>query len=72
MCDYIFPQVGVQQGWQCPVCGRVYAPSITMCLWCCGNVGRTNDVVTNPIVDWERKITVTCSKNLETYLEGKE
>ena len=22
------------QGWQCPICGRVYSPSTTMCLFC--------------------------------------
>jgi hypothetical protein len=24
----------IQQGWQCPVCGKVYAPSTPMC-WSC-------------------------------------
>jgi len=24
----------VQQGWQCPVCQRVYSPSTMMCLMC--------------------------------------
>lgn len=23
-----------QQGWQCPVCGRVMAPSAMWCFWC--------------------------------------
>ena len=23
-----------QQGWQCPLCGRVYSPTTTMCLYC--------------------------------------
>lgn len=27
---------GVQQGWQCPVCKRVYSPTTIMCI-CCGN-----------------------------------
>lgn len=25
-----------QQGWQCPVCGRVYAPFTPMCYYCGG------------------------------------
>lgn len=24
----------IQQGWQCPICGRVYSPSTTMCYYC--------------------------------------
>ena len=24
----------VQQGWQCPICKRVYAPGTIMCLYC--------------------------------------
>lgn len=32
MFDYEF----VQQGWQCPVCRRVYSPSTPMC-YTCGN-----------------------------------
>lgn len=23
-----------QQGWQCPLCGRVYSPNTMMCLYC--------------------------------------
>ena len=30
------PHQGVcaQQGWQCPVCGRVYAPWVSQCFYC--------------------------------------
>ena len=24
----------IQQGWECPKCERVYAPSVAMCLYC--------------------------------------
>lgn len=24
----------IQQGWQCPICGRVYSPSTAMCYYC--------------------------------------
>ena len=27
-------EYGTPQGWQCPVCKRVYSPSISMCLCC--------------------------------------
>lgn len=32
----------IPQGWVCPVCGRVYAPSESMCLYCWNGVQITN------------------------------
>lgn len=29
-----FPGASAPQGWQCPVCHRVYAPHVTMCTAC--------------------------------------
>lgn len=29
-----FERFPAQQGWQCPVCGRVYSPTVMMCLYC--------------------------------------
>jgi len=29
--------VNVWQGWQCPICKRVYSPYTSMCLYCGGN-----------------------------------
>ena len=40
-----FPKIGVQQGWQCPVCGRVYSPFTQMCFYCQNNGQQT--VITN-------------------------
>ena len=25
---------GIQQGWQCPICKRVYSPITMMCMYC--------------------------------------
>ena len=25
---------GAQQGWQCPICKRVYSPTTMMCMYC--------------------------------------
>ena len=36
-CEYI-----VQQGWQCPICRRVYSPHISMCLYCGGDTKTTS------------------------------
>ena len=32
----ILPQdnTSVNKGWQCPICGRVYSPTIPMCFYC--------------------------------------
>lgn len=29
-----FERMPAQQGWQCPICGRVYSPTTMMCLYC--------------------------------------
>ena len=37
-----------QQGWQCPICKRVYSPTTSMCFYC-GNVETTTS--TNLTID---------------------
>jgi len=41
-----------EQGWQCPICKRVYAPSVPMCFYCGGGstetVPTTTDKLTVP------------------------
>lgn len=34
--EWEFPLSTAQQGWQCPVCGRVYSPITPMCYYCGG------------------------------------
>ena len=29
-----YQKIPPQQGWQCPLCGRVYSPTTMMCLYC--------------------------------------
>ena len=43
-----FPQQDhfAPQGWVCPKCGRVYAPSTPMC-WYCGNKTAINQTTTS-------------------------
>ena len=36
MNEFIFSSPEPQQGWQCPVCRRVYAPWMAQCLTCGG------------------------------------
>ena len=55
-----------QQGWQCPICKRVYSPSTPMC-WYCGNGKQTTVTSTGtdinpgympPINEWGDSKTV--------------
>lgn len=56
MCEV----VGVQQGWQCPICKRIYAPHTSMCYYCGGDNGQTTVTTDNtglPVTDWGKSIT---------------
>ena len=33
----MFNENFAQQGWQCPICGRVYSPTTPMCYYCGAN-----------------------------------
>jgi uncharacterized OB-fold protein len=33
-----FNSLFAQQGWRCPVCGRVYSPITVMCFYCGNNL----------------------------------
>ena len=54
-CQKIPPQ----QGWQCPLCGRVYSPTTMMC-WYCGN--ETETASTTYTVDYLHHDTRTSSE----------
>lgn len=41
----------VQQGWQCPICKRIYAPNTPMCYYC------GNEVITT-----KTSISITSDK----------
>ena len=41
-----------QQGWQCPICKRVYSPFTTMCYYCGGECRTTATTSTKISTDW--------------------
>lgn len=41
----------VPQGWQCPICKRVYSPTTIMCAYC-GEEGATKISTTTSLFDW--------------------
>lgn len=42
-----------QQGWICPKCGRVLAPSTMYCLWCCSDMKGTITITGTSIPKWD-------------------
>lgn len=48
----------VQQGWQCPICNRVYAPNTPMCYYCGGNTVISTGVSSIGI-NWQKHQSVT-------------
>ena len=54
----------VQQGWQCPICKRVYSPLTMMCYYCGGDtVTRTGTFSETGDTDWMKQRTITVSNN---------
>jgi len=51
------------QGWQCPVCGRVYSPTTMMCPFCGGNQQTyvSTDSTGNPPPQHPSSVTTTYS-----------
>ena len=45
----------VQQGWQCPICKRVYSPLTFMCYFCGGEAVTSTGTGTFSDSDWKKK-----------------
>lgn len=43
----------VPQGWQCPVCKRVYSPDTSMCAYCGGEAWTINTATTYPVSNYD-------------------
>ena len=49
-----------QQGWQCPICKRVYSPTTQMCYYCGNGVPYTGLRTTfDSEIDWSHHKSVT-------------
>ena len=59
----------VEQGWQCPVCKRIYAPSTSMCLYCGGNM-KAKTTTGISIDDMEDFTTTSSYKVLKIRLDS--
>lgn len=57
-------QVGAQQGWQCPLCKRIYGPFVQECYNCNnreGSILTTTEDEEKPIftIDWTKSVSKT-------------
>lgn len=52
------------QGWECPVCHRVYAPSVPCCYYC-GPEGRTKTINSTGYTDWQKQQSITTTTTKE-------
>jgi len=57
-----------QQGWQCPVCQRVYSPATVMCMSCPQPTITTTDTVTVTVCDhdWNEEMTAPSCRRCGT------
>lgn len=62
---------GVQQGWQCPICKRVYSPTTMMCMYCGNTELATTIGDVQPVVNMPNIINDT-SMTQEELEELKE
>ena len=52
----------IPQGWQCPICKRVYSPSTTMCYSCGNEKFNVTTTTGEATIDWVKKISETFVK----------
>ena len=64
-----FGREPIEQGWQCPICKRVYTPGVPMCFYCGGDAKITTKV--EPDLEETKSITKTI-KNHQTNTNSKE
>lgn len=53
-----------QQGWQCPLCGRIYSP-FTPCCLCCGGevtIKTSTDTDSTGYNDWQKQQSITIAR----------
>ena len=55
----------IQQGWQCPICKRVYSPFTIMCYYCGADTVTTTNTGTGTVYPQGVKIT---SYNDSSYI----
>lgn len=64
----------VSQGWQCPICKRVYSPWESMCRYCGREQNTVNAPSTSgtPLVDWGRTTSTTVPNGKSETIKENE
>ena len=62
------------QGWQCPICKRVYSPWESMCRYCGGEINTVNSPSTTgtPLIDWGRTTSSTAPSGKNETIKENE
>ena len=53
----------VQQGWQCPICKRIYSPFTMMCYYCSGESKTSTNVNSTGYIDWQKHQSITTASS---------
>lgn len=53
----------VQQGWQCPICKRIYSPFTIMCYYCSGESKTSTNVNSTGNIDWQKHQSITTASS---------
>ena len=59
----------IQQGWECPKCGRVYSPTTPMCSHCPQEIKPSEGINTNDLVN---RVSNTTNINFHNFVASNE
>ena len=59
----------IQQGWECPKCGRIYSPTTPMCLHCPQEIKQSGIIDTNDLVN---RVSNSTSIALHYFVASQE
>lgn len=60
----------VQQGWQCPICKKVYSPTTIMCLYC-GDTKYNTSADTQPVINMPNIVDGLAKNIMVNYCDKK-
>ena len=76
--ENFYEMLGAPQGWQCPICKRIYSPTTPMC-WYCGGAVKTAAATTagepevSNKIDWAHHESETIAQIMKgTYKGGAD
>ena len=69
--ENFYEMLGAPQGWQCPICKRIYSPTTPMCYYCGGK--QTYATTNTNNVDWLHHESETIAQIMKgTYKGGAD